>query len=148
MRDWQHELTKVHSRAEFSRRISDPPPLLRDRFDEHGQCDAYLAAYVEWLCERVGLEPPSWTHDPRRVADRAWYDHPPLWKQALVEAPGAFRRRHVFTKPELVLQLRPGRPRLPDSLRRRKNAERQKRYRERIREKLQRLKHLEQRNPQ
>ena len=143
VRDWQHELRKVHSRREFARRISDPPPLLRDRLRDHGQCDAYLASYVEWLCEGAGVEAPAWTDDPRRIADRAWYDYPPLWKQALVRAPRAFRRRHVFTRPEPVLQLRPGRPRLPDAHRRRANADRQRRYRARVRKKLDRLKRLE-----
>jgi hypothetical protein len=147
VRDWQHELRKVHSRPEFSRRVSDPPPLLRERLHDDGQSDAYLAAYVEWLCERADIEAPAWTDDPRRIADRAWYDYPPLWKQALVHAPSAFRRRSVFTKPEAVLQLRPGRPRHPDACRRRANAERQKRYRARVREKLARLKRLEGEEP-
>ncbi len=143
VRDWQHELRKVHSRREFSRRVSKAPQLLREHLHDHGQCDAYLASYVEWLCEGANVDAPPWTGDPRRIADRAWYDYPPLWKQALVHAPSAFRRRHVFTKPEAVLQLRAGRPRLPDADRRRSNAARQRRYRARVREKLDRLKCLE-----
>ncbi len=143
VRDWQHELRKVHTRPEFQRRIAGPPPLLRGRLNDHGQCDAYIAAYVEWLCEQVGMDAPSWTNDPRRVADRAWYDYPPLWPQALITAPGAFRRRHVFTRPDAVLTLRRGRPGLPDTHRRHKNAERQRRYRQRVREKLKRLERLE-----
>lgn len=139
VRDWQHELKLIGSRPEFARRIREAPPLLRDRLGDHGQCDAYLAAYVEWLCEKIGLEPPRWTADPRRVADKAWFDYPPLWKQSLVLAPAAFRRHHVFTVPERVLLLRPGRPPSSESQRRRKNAERQKRYRQRLREKLARL---------
>lgn len=143
VRDWQHELRKVHTRPEFQRRIVEAAPLLRDRLKDHGQCDAYLAAYVEWLCEQVGVDAPSWTNDPCRVADRAWYDYPPLWPQALVAAPGSFRRRHVFTRPDPVLILCRGRPRLPDTHRRRTNAARQKRYRQRVREKLKRLERLE-----
>jgi hypothetical protein len=145
VRDWQHELKRIHNRPEFARRIRKRPPLLRDRLHDHGQCDAYLAAYVEWLCERAGLEAPAWTADPRRVADHAWYDYPPLWKQSLVRAPGAFRRRHVFTVPENVLFLCPGRPSLPEADRRHKNAQRQKRYRQRVRAELARLKQLEER---
>ena len=143
VRDWQHELKQIHSRNEFARRVAKAPALLRDRLDDFGQCDAYLAAYVEWLCDRVRLEAPGWTHDPRRVADRAWYDYPPLWTQSLVEAPGPFRRRHVFTRPENVLVLRAGRPRVAAQEQRQKAAERQKRYRQRVREKLRRLKELE-----
>lgn len=143
IRDWQHELRRVHNRREFSRRVAEPPPLLRERLHDYGQCDAYLASYVEWLCERANVDAPAWTDDRRRVADRAWYDYPPLWKQALLLAPSAFRRRHVFTTPEAVLQLRAGRPRLPEASRRHTNAERQRRYRARVREKLDRLKRLE-----
>lgn len=143
VRDWQHELRHVHSRAAFARRVAEAPVLLRERLNDFGQCDAYLAAYVEWLCEGVDLEAPEWTRDPRRVADRAWYDYPPLWMRSLVEAPGSFRRRHVFTRPENVLRLRPGRPRVGEAEKRRKNAERQKRYRARVQEKLRRLDELD-----
>jgi hypothetical protein len=132
LRDWQHELRKVHHRAGLARRFADPPPLLRDRLCDHGQCDAYLAAYVEWLGDRAGIAAPEWTRDPARVADRAWYDYPPLWRQSFVLAPAAFRRRGIFTQPENVISIRSGRPHVAAEDKRRKNAERQKRYRQRI----------------
>jgi len=47
VRDWQHELRNVSSRREFSARIKEAPPLTAETLDDHGQCDAYLAAYVE-----------------------------------------------------------------------------------------------------
>ena len=47
LRDWQHVLRQVHSRKEFARRVAEAPPLLRSRLNDYGQCDAYLAAYVE-----------------------------------------------------------------------------------------------------
>jgi len=143
IRDWQHELRKVHSRPEFARRIERAPPLLRDRLNDGGQCDAYLAAYVEWLADHAGVESPSWVNDPLRCADRAWYDYPTLWTQSFVNAPGAFRRRGVFTIPDNVLKIRRGRPAVSNDHKRRSNAERQKRYRKRVREKLARLKKLE-----
>lgn len=143
VRDWQHELRKVHSRPEFAKRIENAPPLLRTRLSDHGQCDAYLAAYVEWLADRAGVDAPSWVNDPQRVADKAWFDYPPLWIQSFVSAPAAFRRRGVFTKPDNVLNIKRGRPPVSSDHKRRMSADRQKRYRARVKEKLARLKELE-----
>jgi len=142
-RDWQHELRRVSSRKEFSRRITEAPPLIGDRLDDDSQSDAYLAAYVEWLCDRHGVPSPDWLDDPERTASRAWYDYPPLWLNSFVHAPGPFRRRGVFTRPEDVLRLRPGRPKVSEHRKRDNNAERQRRYRARIRQKLERLKALD-----
>ena len=65
VRDWQHELRKVRSRPAFARLVSEVPPLLRDRLNDGGQCDAYLAAYVEWLSDRAGVEAPDWVFHAR-----------------------------------------------------------------------------------
>jgi len=143
VRDWQHELRKVRSRPAFLRLVNAAPPFLRDRLKDGGQCDAYLAAYVEWLSDRAGIKAPEWVFDSRRVADRAWFDYPPLWAQSFVAAPAAFRRRGVFTKPDNVVRIQRGRPPVPDAQKRRKNAERQKRYRTSVNAKLARLKALE-----
>jgi len=146
VRDWQHELQKVTSRPAFASRVSEPPKLLRHRLKDGGQCDAYLAAYVEWLSDRAGIEAPKWVFDPKRTADRPWFDHPPLWAQSFVVAPGAFRRRGVFTKPDNVLRIHRGRPPVSSAERRRKNAERQRRYRENVKAKLAKLKEIEAEN--
>ena len=143
IRDWQHELRNVHSRPGFAKRIKDPPPTLRSRLNDHGQCDAYLAAYVEWLADRAGVYPPNWVNDSDRIADKAWYDYPPLWVQSFVSAPAAFRRRGVFTTPDNVLNIKRGRPTVSANQKRRKGAERQRRYRARVSAKLARLKELE-----
>ena len=143
LRDWQHELRRVSCGPEFARRIEAAPRLLRNKLNDHGQCDAYLAAYVEWLCERHGVEVPDWTSQESRIAGKAWYDYPPLWQDAFLHAPGAFRRRGIFTRPDDVLTFRRGRPSVSDSQKRRKAALRQGRYRERIRAKLDRLEALE-----
>lgn len=143
VRDWQHELRKACSRPAFTRQVSDAPPLLRSRLNDGGQCDAYLAAYVEWLSDRAGVEAPAWVFDPQRSADRAWFDYPPLWAQSFVSAPAAFRRRGVFTKPDNVVSINRGRPTVSNAQKRLKNAERQKRYRASVKAKLARLKALE-----
>lgn len=143
VRDWQHELRKIHNRPDFAKRIHDTPPLLRNRLNDGGQCDAYLAAYVEWLSERAGIDAPRWVNEPKRIADKAWFDYPPLWIQSFISAPAAFRRHGVFTKPDNVLNIKRGRPSVSVDHKRRMNAERQKRYRSRVAAKLARLKALE-----
>lgn len=143
LRDWQHELRKVSSRKDFARRIEAAPQRLNSKLKDDQQCDAYLAAYVEWLCERHGVPVPAWVNEPERCAVKAWYDYPPLWQDSFVHAPAAFRRRGVFTRPEDVLRFRRGRPAVDNAQKRAKSAERQRRYRARIREKLERLKKLE-----
>lgn len=139
LRDWQHELRHVSSARDFARRVGESPPLMRNKLQDHGQCDAYLAAYVEWLCERHGVPAPGWLGESGRGAEKAWFDYPPLWIDSFVHAPAAFRRRGVFTRPDDVLRLRRGRPRVSAAERRWKNAERQRRYRARVREKLEEL---------
>jgi len=143
VRDWQHELRHVTSRKDFARRIASAAELLAPKLHDGGQCDAYLAAYVEWLCDRHGVPHPAWLTDARREATKAWYDYPPLWADSFVHAPGAFRRRGVFTRPDDVLKFRKGRPKVDPESKRAKSAERQRRYRARIREKLLRLETLE-----
>ncbi len=143
IRDWQHELRHVTSRKDFAHRIAETPQLLAPKLNDSGHCDAYLAAYVEWLCDRHQIPHPKWLIDPRREATKAWYDHPPLWRDSFVHAPGAFRRRGVFTRPEDVLKFRKGRPKVSSEIKRAKSAERQRKYRARIREKLERLHTLE-----
>lgn len=143
VRDWQHELRKVHDRPSFVQSVAEAPLLLRETLGDNGACDAYLAAYVEWLSDRLGVTPPDWVFEPERSASAAWYDYPPLWVQSFVRAPGAFRRRAVFTTPEDPIRLKTGRPKVAEAQKRIKNAQRQKRYRAEVREKLLRLKALE-----
>jgi hypothetical protein len=136
VRDWQHELRKVHNRAELLRNMETPPVLLKKALKDHGQADAYLAAYVEWLCEQQGVTPPSWVKEGQRRCTKAFYDIPEIWMVSLAHAPGSFRRRGVFTVPENPITLSSGRPAVSDEQKRAKRCERQKRYRKRIRQLL------------
>ena len=121
----------------------DEPPILCDLLKDDGQSDAYLAAYVEWLCDRIGVDSPGWVDQPVRYARKPWYDLPGLWKESFVQAPGSFRVRGIFTIPENVIKLRPGRARVSIESKRKKNAMRQKRHRQRIQERLKKLEELE-----
>jgi len=134
VRDWQHELRNISSRRAFAAQIQESPQLLAKSLNDHGQCDAYLAAYVEWLCHKHGVEAPAWVNEPERIARKAWFDYPPLWRDSFIHAPSSFRRRGVFTRPDDVLKLRHGRPRVSNEQKRLKSIERQRRYRERMRE--------------
>jgi hypothetical protein len=134
VRDWQHALRNISSRREFVNRIQAAPKLLAKLLGDQGQSDAYLAAYVEWLCNKHSIEAPTWVHQPKRISRKAWFDYPPLWQDSFVHAPASFRRRGVFTRPEDVLKFRKGRPKVSNEQKRLKSIERQRRYRARIRE--------------
>lgn len=143
LRDWQHEIRKVHSREEFLQRVVDAPKLLQPTLNDHGQCDAYLASYVEWLSDIAGVEAPGWVDQSERFATKAWYDFPECWWISFLQSPRAFRRHGVFTSPDNVLNIRPGRPRKSAKEKRATNAARQKRYRQRVKAKLARLQELQ-----
>ncbi|MEO0510891.1 MAG: hypothetical protein AAF065_13650 [Verrucomicrobiota bacterium] len=138
--DWQEELTEVSSRKEFAKRIAEPPILLAEQNGDHGQCDAYLAAYVEWLCELHRISVPDWVQEAERVARKTT---PSFWGELHGEVPKAFARRAVSATPKNSLKLRRGRPRVSAEQKRKKGVERQRRYRARIRAKLAKLKLLE-----
>lgn len=136
---WQTELKEVSSRRELLKRIQDAPPLLHSRLKDHGYCDAYLAAYVEWICQETKTKAPDWVAQANRVADTAITDD----AIDLSQTPEAFRQRNLFTLPQNVIQLRRGRPKKSEAHKLKNNAERQHRYRQRVKAKLQRLEQLE-----
>ena len=139
LHQWQTALQEISSRKELLQRIKDAPPLLRSRLKDKGYCDAYLAAYVEWVCQFAKINPPDWVTQPNRIADAPFADE----AIDLSQTPNAFRRRNLFTIPKNVLQLRRGRPKKSEAHKLKNNAERQRRYRQRVKEKLQRLEALE-----
>jgi hypothetical protein len=136
---WQAELKEVSSRKELLKRVIDAPPLLRSRLKDQGYCDAYLAAYVDWICQLTKTKAPTWVAQPHRVADAPMIDD----GIDLSLTPEAFRQRNIFTIPENVIQLRRGRPKKSDAHKLKNNAERQHRYRQRVKAKLKRLEQLE-----
>jgi len=136
---WQAELKEVTSRKELLKRVQDAPPLLRSRLKDQGYCDAYLAAYVDWMCQRTKTKAPDWVKQSHRIADTAFTDD----AIDLSLTPEAFRQRNLFTLPINVVQLRRGRPKKSEAHKLKNNAERQHRYRQRVKAKLQRLEQLE-----
>ena len=135
LRDWQHDIQRggVHSRAEFEKRLSESPRLLRDRFDGGDVADAYLAAYAEWLADRAKIAPPRWCAYKTRVANDPWYSGSTR-EQLERTSPKTFRRRNLYTIPESIFAPRRGRPRVSQEQLKEKARLRQKDYRRRIRE--------------
>lgn len=61
--------------------------------------DAFLAAYIEHLCEQDGIDPPAWVHDDRRVLAEFWFaggcfefDR----ERTINTTPTAFRAHHIW----------------------------------------------------
>lgn len=100
MRDWQHELRKIARAEDLADACRDVPRLLDVELNDHAQSDAYLAAYVEWLCSRHGAEMPEWVFADERIAKKAWVDSPGIKNLSFIQAPGCFRKRGVLTLPE------------------------------------------------
>ena len=63
--------------------------------------DALLAAMVEHVAARHGLEPPEWVHEPERFIEDTWVLSPvPIIRlKALMFAPAAFLRHGAIPDP-------------------------------------------------
>ena len=144
LRDWQHGIQRdgVNSRREFSHRLDAEPPLLAGRFPLGDLADAMLAAYAEWLADQAGIKRAAWCKDPERIAKTPWFGSP-LHGWLIAHAPASFRQRNLFTIPEAVFVPKAGRPRKPIAHKASMAAERQRAYRRRIRELVQKARALE-----
>jgi hypothetical protein len=141
LRDWQHELKKVSSRKEFKSRICQAPLLMKEKFSKGEIADAYLAAYTIYLCECSNVSCPKWTYGSERVSQMPWFSHDDR-NRLLIRTPVAFRERNIFAEPENVLRIRSGRPRVSQAHKRKVNALRQKRYREKVKNELEHYRKL------
>lgn len=81
-----------------ARMLAPEPPLLRDKLDDGGLADAYLAAVAVHLSYQVAEPPPSWTRGKERFLRRPWFASPGASLRAtlLLESPAAFRERNLF----------------------------------------------------
>lgn len=132
--DWLHTLRSLRTHAAIARAITAEPPLLAARFPEGHVSDAWLAAYAELLAPHAGIPPPAWSLSPRRIAREPWFstDRPVARALALRDSPAAFKNRNLFTpRVDLPLRLRAGRPQKTPEEKRRVNAARQRRFRNR-----------------
>lgn len=142
--DWLHTLRTLRSRSQLVAAIIDEPALLRDRYPEGAISDAWLAAYAEHLATRTGIPVPAWTGSRKRIAPQPWFstDSPASRQRALRDSPPAFKNRNLFTEAvDLPLRLRAGRPPKTVEEKRRANAARQRRFRQRRALELHLLRH-------
>jgi hypothetical protein len=143
-RDWQHELRRFSSRAEILRAIAEKPPLVAGRFQQGAVADAWLGANAEYLAGKLRLPVPAWVSARQRVAPEPWFavDERSAAARlaALRDSPAPFKKRNLFTPTvDLPLGLRAGRPVKSAEHKRGANAERQRRFREKLRAELQQL---------
>ena len=134
--DWMLYLQTISTKAAFLKSIEEPPEYLSMKINDKGECDAYLAAYIEWLCLTHDLDPPEWTQEPLRTALDPWYDPDSTLTETRLafDTHPSFKNRNLFTIPENVLVFRRGRPRKTSKDLQQNNAERQKRFRDKRRE--------------
>lgn len=132
--DWLHTVRGTHHRPKLIESIREDPTPLRDRFPEGATADVWLAAYADYTADRIGAAPPRWTNSPERIAPKPWFsvDGKISRLLALRDSPPAFKNRNLFTPHvDLPLRLRAGRPPVSAEQKRRKNTERQRRFRQR-----------------
>jgi hypothetical protein len=135
LRDWLHELRGVSSRIQAAAAMADEPVRLEGKFPNGHVADAWLAAYAEHLAGNVGICAPAWAFAPWRTAAEPIFDEGVnsrvLRTLALEHSPLAFKRRNIFTPSvDLPVRLRAGRPNKSAEEKRRKNADRQRRFRQ------------------
>ena len=144
LRDWVHHVVRgdVSNRPALLQAIRETPSSLRKRFHQGEVADAYLAAYAEWISDQAGIPRPNWVKQKNRSLQDPWFSDNAR-SSLLVSTPASFRQRGIFTIPENVVRLRRGRPSVSAEQKNRKARERDRRYRNKIREKLAKLKQLE-----
>ncbi len=144
--DWLHTVRALSSRPALARAIADAPSPLAAKFPEGALADATLAAYADFLAERIRIAPPAWCLAPERIATEPWFasDGPRSRLFALRDTPPAFKRRNLFTTaPDLPVRLRRGRPPVSAETKRAKNAARQRRFQQKRRQLLHELLHAQ-----
>lgn len=144
LRDWIHYVTRrdVSNRPALALAISQAPSIRKKKFTDGEVADAYLAAYAEWIADQAAIDRPLWTMESKRSLSEPWFSDNAR-ASLLIDTPASFRQRGIFTIPEKVVCLRRGRPRVSAEQKRDKARERDRRYREKVRTKLQKLKQLE-----
>jgi hypothetical protein len=131
--DWLHVIRSFSSRPQVENSLRSSPPRLEKKFKDGAVADAWLAAYAEYVAEKIGRAIPHWAKG--RVSPEPWFAVGTGTRErieALRDSPAPFKARNVYTPSvDLPLRLNAGRPSKPAEELRRANAERQRRFRER-----------------
>lgn len=136
VRDWLHELRRVTTRDGLRRACWHRPPRMAAVFSEGAVADAFLAAQVEYLLRRAGMEAPRWVADQGYVLAEPWFPHADadshLRALLIRDAHVEFANRNLFTTSEFTWLPKRGRPVvLTQEQRRTKARERLQRWRAR-----------------
>ncbi|MBI3885280.1 MAG: hypothetical protein HY302_06070 [Opitutae bacterium] len=129
-----HTVRAIRSRGALQHSLASEPAWLEKRFPEGRVADAWLAAYAEYASTLASLKIPAWALRPKRFLPEPWFsvEAPAERLLALRDSPPAFKNRNLFTpKVDLPLRLRAGRPAKTAEEKRRVNAARQRRFRNR-----------------
>ena len=143
--DWLHTIRGYTSRPQLEAAVRAAPTRLTRKFKDGKIADAWLAASAEHLLVRIGAKLPGWTTG--RVLSEPWFavggTDTPSRVLALRDSPAPYKARNIFTPGvDSPLQLSAGRPAKTAEELRKNNAERQRRFRVRRHQELQRLRKL------
>lgn len=117
LKDWIHALRGITTTDSFLAAVSHRPPRLRGKFAGGEIADAFLAAQVEFLCNRAGLRPPKWSLAPEYILEEPWYGMAAAVGSAKLrevlrkDADPEFNRRNLFTNSEIEWHPDGARPR-------------------------------------
>ena len=126
LRDWLHQLRRETTREGLRRACWHRPPRLAGAFAEGAVADAFLAAQVEYLLHRAGMEAPRWVKDQGYVLPVPWFPHKDadshLRALLIRDAHVEFANRNLFTTSEFTWSPKRGRPAVLTQEQRRSNA--------------------------
>src|SRR5690606_18439974 len=108
-REWVHYILRrdVSNKPALKTAIRDEPRSLAKHFKGGDICDAYLAAYAEWIADQARIQRPEWVYSGNRYLSEPWFADNAR-ASLLILSPASFRQRNLFTIPESVVRLRRG----------------------------------------
>ncbi len=126
LRDWLHELRRVTTREGLRRACWHRPPRLAGVIPGGAVADAFLAAQVEYLLRRAGMEAPRWVEDAGYILPVPWFPHleadSDLRALLIRDAHVEFANRNLFTTSEFTWAPKRGRPVVQTQSQRREKA--------------------------
>lgn len=81
--------------------VKDPLVYVEPCLSDLQRWAAFCAASVEWLCEKYGVNCPTWVQNPCYSLTQPWFDspgaHKPHVRERLIQqTPEPFTRRNIY----------------------------------------------------
>jgi hypothetical protein len=81
--------------------VIDPLPEQEAWTQDTHRWAAFIAASVEWLCQKYGVACPGWVHNPEYVLPEMWWwsagaQKPQVRARLIKETPEPFTRRNIY----------------------------------------------------